>query len=61
MTASFIELVTFNHRKTAKLSETEQSEGVKGSSNIHNNGDNNIKYLAKLTDHFCRITDPITF
>ena len=54
-------MVTFNHHKTAKLSSTKQSELVKGSKNIHNNSDNNIKYLAELADHFCRISDPITF
>lgn len=56
-------MVTFNHRKTAKLSLTKQRghEVVKGRKNIHSNSDNNIKYLTKLADYFCCISNPLTF
>lgn len=56
-------MVTFNHRKTAKLSLTKQRdhEVLKGRKNIHSNSDNNIKYLTKLADHFCCISNPLTF
>lgn len=54
-------MVTFNRCKTATLSLNKQSSVVQGTTDVHNNSDNNIKYLTKLADLFCRISDPIPF